>query len=50
MGRSLLLACALMLSGCVERMFFYPDRVQYMRPADVGLAHEDDEVISTETQ
>ncbi len=40
-GRALLLACTLMLSGCVERMFFYPDRVQYTRPADYGLAHED---------
>lgn len=48
MGRSLLLACALMLSGCVERMFFYPDRVQYMRPADVGLAHEDVDITTAD--
>jgi hypothetical protein len=48
MGRSLLLVCALMLSGCVERMFFYPDRVQYMRPADVGLAHEDVDITTAD--
>jgi len=31
------------LAGCnmIEGMFFYPDRVQYTRPADYGLAHED---------
>ncbi len=32
-----------MLAGCnmIEGMFFYPDRVQYTRPADYGLAYED---------
>ncbi|MFZ5540293.1 MAG: alpha/beta hydrolase [Pseudomonadota bacterium] len=32
-----------LLAGCnmIEGMFFYPDRVQYTRPADYGLAHED---------
>ena len=37
-----------MLSGCVERMFFHPDSVQYMRPADVGLAHQDVDITSTD--
>lgn len=34
---------ASVLAGCnmIEGMFFYPDRVQYTRPADYGLAHED---------
>jgi hypothetical protein len=34
---------ALALAGCnmIEGMFFYPDRVQYTRPADYGLAYED---------
>jgi fermentation-respiration switch protein FrsA (DUF1100 family) len=31
------------LSGCsmIEGMFFYPDRVEYTRPAQFGLKHED---------
>ena len=34
---------ASVIAGCnmIEGMFFYPDRVQYTRPADYGLAHED---------
>jgi hypothetical protein len=34
---------ASVLAGCnmIEGMFFYPDRVQYTRPADDGLAYED---------
>lgn len=34
---------ASVLAGCnmIEGMFFYPDRVQYTRPADYGLAYED---------
>lgn len=39
--RAGLLATTLMLAGCVERMFFYPDRVSYTRPAQFGLDHED---------
>lgn len=31
----------LALGGCVERMFFYPDRTAYTQPAQFGLAHED---------
>jgi fermentation-respiration switch protein FrsA (DUF1100 family) len=32
---------ALALAGCVERMFFYPDSVQYTSPANLGLRHEE---------
>jgi len=32
---------ALLLAGCVERMFFYPDSAQYSRPEQFGLQHED---------
>jgi hypothetical protein len=32
---------ALLLAGCVERMFFYPDSAQYTRPEQFGLRHED---------
>jgi fermentation-respiration switch protein FrsA (DUF1100 family) len=32
---------ALLLAGCVERMFFYPDAAQYARPEQFGLQHED---------
>ena len=32
---------ALLLAGCVERMFFYPDSAQYTRPEQFGLQHED---------
>lgn len=39
--RAGLLAGTLMLAGCVERMFFYPDRLPYTRPAQFGLDHED---------
>ncbi|MCU0950416.1 MAG: alpha/beta hydrolase [Burkholderiaceae bacterium] len=37
------LAATPLLPGCtmVESMFFYPDRVGYTRPADLGLAHQD---------
>jgi len=32
---------ALLLTGCVERMFFYPDSAQYTSPSNFGLRHED---------
>lgn len=38
---SAFLLVALLLAGCVERMFFYPDSAQYTRPAQFGLQHED---------
>jgi len=34
-------AVSAVLTACVERMFFYPDAVQYARAADFGLASED---------
>lgn len=39
-----LLACLagpLLLAGCIERYFFYPDRVAYSRPQDFGLDYRD---------
>lgn len=35
------LVAVLLLAGCVERMFFYPDSAQYTQPAQYGLKHED---------
>lgn len=35
---------ALLLAGCVERMFFYPDSAQYTQPTQFGLRHEDVEI------
>lgn len=37
------LLAPLLLAGCpvLERLFFYPDRVEYTRPGDFGLRHED---------
>jgi fermentation-respiration switch protein FrsA (DUF1100 family) len=32
---------ALLLAGCVERMFFYPDSAPYAHPQRYGLQHED---------
>jgi fermentation-respiration switch protein FrsA (DUF1100 family) len=32
---------ALLLAGCVERMFFYPDAATYTHPQRFGLQHED---------
>ncbi len=32
---------ALLLAGCVERMFFYPDSTAYTHPQRFGLQHED---------
>ncbi len=34
-------AASAVLTACVERMFFYPDAVQYTHAADFGLASED---------
>jgi hypothetical protein len=38
---ALIALLALLLAGCVERMFFYPDSAQYTTPARFGLQHED---------
>lgn len=46
----LTLVVALALAGCnmIEGMFFYPDRVQYTRPADYGLAYEDAALVAAD--
>ncbi len=47
--RSLLVALlALMLAGCIERMFFYPDAVTYTLPAQQGVRAEDVSVVSAD--
>jgi fermentation-respiration switch protein FrsA (DUF1100 family) len=40
-----------MISGCtvIEGMFFYPDRVEYSRPRDFGLAHDDASIESADS-
>lgn len=41
--------CALALSGCMERFYFYkPDRVEYFDPAASGLRHEPVRFTSTD--
>jgi fermentation-respiration switch protein FrsA (DUF1100 family) len=35
------LLLALLLAGCVERMFFYPDSATYAQPERFGIRHED---------
>jgi fermentation-respiration switch protein FrsA (DUF1100 family) len=37
----LLLLIPMMLAGCIERMFFYPDSARYTQPQQFGLMHED---------
>ncbi len=47
--RSALVAVlALMLAGCIERMFFYPDAVTYTSPAQQGVRAEDVSVVSAD--
>ena len=38
----------IMLTGCVERMFFYPDNVTYTTPARMGVRADDVSVISAD--
>ncbi len=38
----------IMLAGCVERMFFYPDSVTYTTPAKMGVRAEDVHVVSSD--
>lgn len=45
---ALFLLLALMLAGCVERMFFYPDSVTYSTPAQQGVRAEDVEVTTAD--
>ena len=39
-GRALLALPLLLLGGCVESMFYYPDRVRYETPDALGLRYE----------
>ena len=45
---SLVALLALMLAGCIERMFFYPDAVTYTTPAQQGVRAEDVNVASAD--
>jgi hypothetical protein len=45
---AVLALAALLLAGCVERMFFYPDSAQYTRPQQFGLQHEDVEIVTAD--
>ena len=36
----------IVLAGCVERMFFYPDAVTYTTPSQIGVRAEDIHVVS----
>ena len=38
----------IMLAGCVERMFFYPDAVTYTTPAQLGVRAEDVSVVTVD--
>jgi fermentation-respiration switch protein FrsA (DUF1100 family) len=38
----------LMLAGCVERMFFYPDAVTYTTPARMGVRADDVSVVTAD--
>ncbi len=38
----------LLLAGCVERMFFYPDSAQYTSPSNFGLRHEDVSITTSD--
>ncbi|MBA3253874.1 MAG: alpha/beta hydrolase [Pseudomonadota bacterium] len=43
---ALLGTVVIVLAGCVERMFFYPDAVTYTTPAQLGVKVEDIHVVS----
>ena len=47
-GCGLALLPAIMLTGCVERMFFYPDAVTYSTPAQLGVRAEDISVVTAD--
>ena len=42
------LSSALMLAGCVERMFFYPDSATYTTPAQLGVRAEDARIVTAD--
>ena len=39
---------ALMLAGCIERMFFYPDSATYTTPAQLGVRAEDVQIATAD--
>ena len=39
-GRIALIGLTLVLAGCIERMFFYPDRAVYASPERMGVRAE----------
>jgi fermentation-respiration switch protein FrsA (DUF1100 family) len=48
---SLILFSALiviMLTGCIERMFFYPDSVTYTTPAQLGVRADDVQIVTAD--
>ena len=38
----------IMLAGCIERMFFYPDAVTYTTPAQVGVRADDVQIVTAD--
>src|SRR5918993_327348 len=38
----------IMLAGCIERMFFYPDSVTYTTPAQVGVRADDVQIVTAD--
>ncbi len=37
-----------MLTGCIERMFFYPDSVTYTTPAQLGVRADDVQIVTAD--
>ena len=38
----------IVLAGCIERMFFYPDSVTYTTPAQLGVRAEDVQIVTAD--
>ncbi|HKO68913.1 MAG TPA: alpha/beta hydrolase [Burkholderiaceae bacterium] len=38
----------IVLTGCIERMFFYPDSVTYTTPAQVGVRADDVQIVAVD--
>jgi uncharacterized protein len=38
----------IMLAGCIERMFFYPDAVTYTTPAQLGVRADDVQIVTAD--
>ena len=47
-GRFALIGLTLVLAGCIERMFFYPDAARYSSPDREGVRAEDVEFRSAD--